>query len=179
MRSLIYARQAFCLLLFIMSMAGLLSFQFFTATSSIGFLWCTYINHLSCVHAYIIPAAWGWILSPWLGYKVESGIGFPMVHVVHVLRVDSGVDTRWGIVDFGIGSHTPCSLFYIHSRVQWFSQLDRIHQQKDARLCSILIILSFSGFKLPQTESMRKGSKKVKKIQMYLQFSCCLEKDMF
>ena len=49
---------------------------------------------------------WGQIQSPWVGDKVDSGIGLPMVNV---LRVDSGVDIRWAYSQLRHRvPHTPC-----------------------------------------------------------------------
>ncbi len=49
--------------------------------------------------------SWGQILSPWIGDKVGSGIGLPMV----CIGVESGVDIRWGYSQLRHRvPYTPC-----------------------------------------------------------------------
>ncbi len=69
----------------------------------------------------------GQILSPWLGDKVDFGIGLrsTLIYIVcPCVGVDTEVDIRCGhIVNSGIGSHTPCLLVlysYIHYTSAFF-----------------------------------------------------------
>jgi hypothetical protein len=58
--------------------------------------------------------------SPRQGDKVDSGIGLPMVNVLESTL--ECMDIRRGIVNFGIGSHTPCvsldSFFHVKFKFQ-------------------------------------------------------------